>query len=353
MAVKTQYWKVAPHTGADDPSIREAAAILRRGGLVAFPTETVYGLGGNALESATLAAIFTAKRRPRWDPIIVHVSSIAMAQELVMEWPAEVDRLAQAFMPGPLTLLLDKRPVVPDACTAGSTKVGIRFPSHPVARALIEAAGRPIAAPSANLFGGTSPTTAQHVLADLDGVIDGVLDAGPCSVGVESTVMDPCAKPPVIFRPGGISREQIEAALGMPVRLHVRKEETKEEDAPLSAESGSPGLSLRHYAPRALLRLVYGEEDLTDIADNTLDRGLSLGIMRPTDWRLPGHISRRAVLYEWGAIGDTETLARRLYNGLHWLDSKKVAVILCPVPKDKGIGLAIHDRLIRAATEKK
>ncbi len=175
---------------ADDPAIRQAAEIIRRGGLVAFPTETVYGLGANALDREAVLRIFEAKQRPAWDPIIVHACSIEMAKTLVSAWPEAAQKLPACFMPGPLTLLLPKRDIIPDACTAGREKVGIRIPAHPVALALIEAAGVPIAAPSANRFGGTSPTTAGHVQRDLDGRIDAILDAGACAVGVESTVID-------------------------------------------------------------------------------------------------------------------------------------------------------------------
>jgi len=341
--MKTLRLKVVEKDLASDPAIARAAEILRQGGLVAFPTETVYGLGGNALDRKSLAAIYAAKQRPNWDPILVHVSSVMMARDLVISWPEPAQKLSEKFWPGPLTLLLAKRETVPDECTAGSDKVGLRFPSHPVAQELIRQAHLPIAAPSANLFGSTSPTTADHVLNDLDGAIDAVLDAGPCSVGVESTVLDPCTHPPMIFRPGGVSREQLQAFLG-DVRMAERTQHAEQSGL------ASPGLAKRHYAPTAVLRLAYGEEDYIDIADNTLERGLRLGLMAPTDWRLPSHITRNSVIYEWGPIADTELLAQRLYAGLHWLDEQKAQCILCPVPKSAGLGLAIHDRLIRAAT---
>ena len=177
--MKTLHLHIAPGQQAAEPAIREAAAIIRRGGLVAFPTETVYGLGANALDREAVLRIFAAKQRPAWDPIIVHVCSLAMAERLVTAWPAAALKLAERFMPGPLTLLLPKRDIVPDVCTAGRDKVGIRIPAHPVALALIEAAGVPIAAPSANRFGAPSPTTVSHVQRDLGGRIDAILDAGP------------------------------------------------------------------------------------------------------------------------------------------------------------------------------
>src|SRR6266508_638281 len=198
---------------AKDPALLKAAAILRGGGLVAFPTETVYGLGANALDSVAVEKIFAAKQRPHWDPIIVHVAEAAAARGLIAEWPEAAERLAQAFWPGPLTLLLPRETVVPDVVTAGRANVGLRVPAHPVARSLIAAAGVPIAAPSANRFGHTSPTTAEHVLADLDGRIDAVLDAGGCAIGLESTVMDPTTNPARVYRPGGATIEQLRAAL--------------------------------------------------------------------------------------------------------------------------------------------
>jgi L-threonylcarbamoyladenylate synthase len=343
--MKTLRLQVSSIPGPDDPAIKQAAEIIRGGGLVAFPTETVYGLGANALDRDAVVRIFEAKQRPSWDPIIVHCDTLEMLRSLVTVWPEKAELLSQNFMPGPLTLLLPKKDVIPPECTARREKVGVRIPGHPVARALIQAAGVPIAAPSANRFGGTSPTDADHVLRDLYGAIDAVLDAGPCDVGVESTVMDPSLEPPTIYRPGGISREQIEAKIGK-VNLVENTPTTK---APESLES--PGLASRHYAPRAVLKLAYGEDDLLDLASDALARHQRVGIMLPTDWDSRGSMSRDIVVYRWGAIDDHEALARKLYNGLRWLDQQNVHTILCPVPKPEGLGLAIYDRLIRAAAE--
>jgi len=327
------------HLRADDRGIAAAADILRRGGLVAFPTETVYGLGANALDRGAVLRIFEAKQRPRWDPIIVHGTSVEMLRTLVREWPTSAEALARVYMPGPLTLLLPKRDIVPMECTAGRDKVGVRIPSHPVALALIRAAGLPIAAPSANRFGHTSPTTAEHVLADLDGRIDAVLDGGPTDVGVESTVIDVTVEPPVIYRPGGISREMIETVIG-PVTIAQRPLT----DAP--AESlESPGLGLRHYAPRARLFLVHGREEFTATVVN--QRGTRIGVMLPDGW--DGPELRDALKFAWGAIEDVDLLAHNLYEGLRSLDEQKADVIVCPVPRTDGVGLAILDRLTKAA----
>lgn len=314
--------------------LHEASAIISRGGLVAFPTETVYGLGANALDRDAVLKIFEAKQRPAWDPIIVHASNLDMLRSLVRSWPEKAEALAAKFMPGPLTLLLPKRDIIPNECTAGREKVGVRIPSNPIALALIAAAGAPIAAPSANRFGSTSPTTAAHVLRDLDGRIDAVLDGGECTVGVESTVLDPSLDPPVIYRPGGISREKIEAVIG-PVK--VAEKNLDLEKPPESLES--PGLGIRHYAPRAKVVLVESEQALREA------RGERVGVMLPDRWKA----SEGAVVYQWGPFDQPETLARRLYFGLRWLDEQGVSIIVCPLPAPAGLGLAVRDRLLKAA----
>ena len=324
---------------ADTQGIATAADILRRGGLVAFPTETVYGLGANALDREAVQRIFEAKERPSWDPIIVHGTSVEMLRTLVREWPSSAEALSRVYMPGPLTLLLPKRDIVPAECTAGRDKVGVRIPSHAVAKALIHAAGIPVAAPSANLFGHTSPTTAEHVLADLDGRIDAILDGGPSDVGVESTVIDVTIDPPVIYRPGGISREMIETVIG-PVTVAQRPLT----DAPVESLE-SPGLGIRHYAPRARLLLVHGREEFTaTIAEQA---GKRIGVMLPDGWGGPG--LGGAAKFAWGSIEDVERLAHNLYEGLRSLDQQNVEIIVCPIPRTDGVGLAILDRLTKAA----
>ncbi|HLJ79708.1 MAG TPA: L-threonylcarbamoyladenylate synthase, partial [Acidobacteriaceae bacterium] len=199
---------------ASKQSIRQAAEILRGGGTVAFPTETVYGLGANALDARAVAKIFEAKQRPNWDPLIVHVADVAMLDALTVQVPESARRLIEAFWPGPLTLLLPKNQQVPDIVTAGLPRVGLRMPAHPVARALLQAAQLPVAAPSANTFGRTSPTTAEHVAQDLEGRIDAILDGGETTHGVESTVVAVSDEGCVIFRPGVITLEQIRAVCG-------------------------------------------------------------------------------------------------------------------------------------------
>ena len=355
-----------------DPALLKAAAILRGGGLVAFPTETVYGLGANALDAIAVEKIFAAKQRPHWDPVIVHVAEAGAARGLITAWPPAAERLAQAFWPGPLTLLLPRKRAIPDVVTAGRDKVGLRVPAHPVARALIMAAGLPVAAPSANRFGHTSPTTAEHVLADLEGRIDAVLDAGGCAVGVESTVIDPTTNPAMIYRPGGVTMEQIRGAmsgLGISVALaeHIpydRAAEQAVEDGSKPTERApaeqalpddvspealaSPGLGMRHYAPRARMVLVEGPADEDELR-RAVEREAQqhrVGVLLPDEWAMP---AGAAMVLRWGSWSEPESLARELYAQMRALDEAGVEVIVCPLPKAEGIGLALRDRLRKAA----
>ena len=339
------------HSEESQVSIERAAEILRGGGLVAMPTETVYGLGANALDADAVARIFAAKQRPSWDPIIVHIAGPAihnsMLEPLVSDLPPAAQRLMHAFWPGPLTLLLPRSPAVPDIVTAGRPLVGVRMPAHSVAFELIRRAGVPVAAPSANVFGHISPTTAAHVLEDLDGSIDAVVDGGPTRHGVESTVLDPNQDPMMIYRPGAITAQQIRQAAG-PVELF--KESTPQKTAIESLPS--PGVGLRHYAPHARLVLVEGAlADLPERLSAAAQRypESRLGLMLPTELtdRVPQ--PRNSAVFAWGHWGAPEELAERLYAGLRALDAERCDVILCPVPGDTGISEAIRDRLRKAA----
>src|SRR4051794_31561009 len=241
---------LALHAIPPDPAdVAVAAAVLHRGGLVAFPTETVYGLGANALDAAAVARIFAAKGRPATNPLIVHVAAAEHVWSVAADWPAVAARLAEHFWPGPLTLVLPRKPVVPDAVTAGGPTVAVRVPAHPVARALLRAAGTPVAAPSANRSTGLSPTRAEHVLKDLAGRIDLVLDAGPTPGGIESTVLDLTATPPRLLRPGLIGVAALEGLIGPVQRVPPSG---PAEARPLP----SPGMLPRHYAPRTPLECV-------------------------------------------------------------------------------------------------
>jgi L-threonylcarbamoyladenylate synthase len=328
-----------------------AADLLRGGGTVAFPTETVYGLGADALDAAAVAKIFEAKERPGWDPVIVHVCDREMLNRVVEISPtltAKTEALMAAFWPGPLTLLLPRTASVPDSVTAGRPLVGVRMPAHQLALELIRRAGVPVAAPSANRFGRISPTTAAHVLADLKGRIDAVLDGGATTVGVESTVLDVGAM--TIYRPGAITAEMVAAVAGN-VTLFQESEST----ASAAPESlPSPGVGLRHYAPKAKLVLVdvSKADDLVHALYPAIERydrtEELLGLMLPNGW----DASNAKYVFKWGPWGDDEVLARRLFAGLRMLDEGGATVIICPLPQGDGVGVALRDRLKKAAREK-
>jgi L-threonylcarbamoyladenylate synthase len=356
---KTLRLKVDPGDLASEESaaaLNRAAAILRSGGTVAFPTETVYGLGANALDGEAVARIFAAKARPSWDPLIVHVATEAQLESVTGQLPAKARPLMDAFWPGPLTLLLPKSVLLPSIVTAGRSRVGVRMPSHPVARRLIELAEVPIAAPSANSFGRTSPTRAEFVLEDLDGRIDAVIDAGETTLGLESTVVDVCDDPPVLYRPGMVTSEELEAIIGTIVRYAEA-----EGIARVLEAQPSPGVGLKHYSPRARLILfefdgVDDERDPWQAAQRLRDRGEVVGIMLPERSHVPGlRVAERSryppdcLIYPWGQWADSRELARRLFAGLRELDKGGATVILCPLPPEEGLGQAIRDRLLKAA----
>jgi L-threonylcarbamoyladenylate synthase len=324
--------------------IERAAALLRAGKLVGFPTETVYGLGADATSAAAVARIFAAKDRPLSDPLIVHVPSAQQLFDVAMAIPPAAWRLAERFWPGPLTLVLPRAASIPAVVAAGGPTVGVRVPSHPVAHALLMAAGVPVAAPSANRFMHTSPTSAAHVLADLDGRIDCVLDGGPSTVGVESTVLDLVADPPCVLRPGGVTLEELRSVL--PV---VQGPGVKERSAP----SRAPGQMERHYAPRTRLVVfdAVGERAIAAMRGQTTDalaRGQRVGALLPDEEAgelgdLPVQIERL------GPRADLAAISRRLYAALRALDDAGLDVILAHTFGREGLGLAIWDRLHRAA----
>jgi L-threonylcarbamoyladenylate synthase len=346
--MKTLRLKVDPfhlETDRAQRAIGQAANILRAGGLVALPTETVYGLGANALDEVAVARIFAAKQRPAWDPVIVHIANTAMLEGLVTEISPAARKLMAAFWPGPLTLLLPRSGAVPDAVTAGRALVGVRMPAHPVAFELIYQAGIPVAAPSANVFGHISPTTAAHVLEDLDGRIDAVLDAGPTEHGLESTVLEPGQDPMVIYRPGAVTALSIRDVCG-PV---VSFEGADRLDVQPRQAMPSPGVGLRHYAPKARLVLIEGDfavmaQKITETASSLA--GERLGVMLPSELSPP---SGAMAIFPWGHWSAPGEMARDLYAGLHTLDAQGCTVILCPLPPTEGIGAAIADRLRKAA----
>ena len=317
---------------APDPeAIAEAAAVLRAGGLVAFPTETVYGLGANALDETAVRRIFSAKGRPDFNPLIVHVADADKARELVTSWPEQASILAERFWPGPLTLVLPKMPVVPDAVTAGLGAVGIRVPAHPVALALIRAAKLPVAAPSANRFTELSPTSAEHVLKTLADRVDLVLDGGPTAVGIESTVLDLSGDAPRLLRPGMVSQAELESAIGAIGGPPVV--------APGAARL-SPGMTERHYAPRAKVVLTDAAawpEHLADYYDQ-LSGALILG---DQPWAV-AHPMRMPI--------DPVAYAARLYAALHALDDLGCQVVLVEMPPVGVEWAGVRDRLVRASS---
>jgi L-threonylcarbamoyladenylate synthase len=319
----------------DQGAIAAAAALLRRDGLVAFPTETVYGLGANALDAAAVARIFAAKGRPATNPLIVHLADARQVAQVAADWPDPAARLAERFWPGPLTLVLLKRPEVPDIVTAGGPTVAARVPAHPVARALLRAAGVPVAAPSANRSTELSPTTAAHVLRGLGGRVDLILDAGPTAGGIESTVLDVTCDPPRLLRPGPVTPAEIEAVIGPISRP----------GEPAASAAGvphrSPGQMPRHYAPRAPLELAggHGRERVVDV----LREGARVGwVTWPGAAEVTGAV-RVELPY------DPTAYAAGLYAALHDLDSAGVDRIVVARPPDDEAWLAIRDRLRRAA----
>ncbi len=334
----------------DRQAIEQAAAILRAGGTVAFATETVYGLGAHAMDVSAVEKIFVAKKRPAWDPLIVHVADAAMLARVAGVVPEPARLWMERFWPGPLTLLLPRAAQVPDAVAAGRARVGVRMPRHPVALALLRAAGVPVAAPSANLFGHVSPTTAAHVLADLDGRIDAVLDSGPAEHGLESTVVDACEDPCIVYRPGAVTLEQLAAVWP---RVELFAEAAARHGSALRALP-SPGVGLRHYAPSARLVLVehgpaQAVELLRAIAGDAHGKTCVLlpsGLLTPAQ---QANLPASVLVFAWGAWSRPEELGQSLFSGLRSLDSAGATRIVCPLPLAQGVGLALCDRLRKAA----
>ena len=308
-------------------SVSEAARLLKEGEVVAIPTETVYGLAGNAFEPKALAKIFAAKERPTFDPLIVHIADIAQLTNIAKDIPDSAYKLAEAYWPGPMTIILPTKDCIPDLCTSALPSVAVRFPSHPIAQAIIKESGLPLAAPSANLFKHVSPTTAEHVAAQLADRIAGIVDGGPCSVGVESSIISLVGEP-TVMRPGAITPEMFKAILGE-VKI---KESTSKPGQPMLA----PGQCDTHYRPQ--VPLYYGEV--------------------PAGYTLPEHTVRIAFGTQAGPIpatvnlsatGDMVEATSKLYAFMHDLDDPKYDLILVdPIP-NTGVGMALNDRLKRAS----
>lgn len=314
-----------------ESELASAGRLIRAGGVVAFPTETVYGLGADATNPVAVARIFEIKARPRFDPIIVHVESVAAAQAIVSDWRVEAARLAERFWPGPLTLVLPRRAeVIPDIVTAGLATVAVRVPDHPVALELIRRGGVPIAAPSANRFGSVSPTTAAHVRESLGGAVDLILDGGPCRAGIESTIIALGPQGPALLRPGAIGVEEIESIIGSVSRPPRRL-------AP-GAPAAAPGMFERHYATATPLHIAGAAPGSLDLA-----RCGRLSLTAPADAK------------EYGAVevlsptGDLREAAGGLFAAMRRLDALRLEAIIADRFPEHGLGLAINDRLARAA----
>ena len=323
-------------------ALAQAGALIRSGDLVAFPTETVYGLGANALDADAVKRIFEAKGRPGDNPLIVHISAVEQLGPLISVEPSPMARaLMDACWPGPMTLIFPKSMIVPPAVTAGLDTVAVRFPAHPAARALIDAARRPVAAPSANRSGRPSPTTAAHVLADMDGRIPMILDGGPCAVGLESTVIDMTGDVPRILRPGGVTPEMIEAVCGA-----ARVDEAVMRPLREGERPRSPGMKYRHYAPRGSLTVVQGDEaaviarikQLYDAAEGT-------PLILALEGHLPAYGDRRALSLGVDAAG----MARALFDALRQADDLGADALFSEAVPADGLGLAVMNRLGRAA----
>jgi L-threonylcarbamoyladenylate synthase len=334
MSPQTFVMKVSPKA-PQKRFILSAAEVLRRGGLVAFPTETVYGLGADAFNAAAVKQIFVAKGRPLDNPMIVHIASVSDLKALTTNVPEEAEQLIEKFWPGPLTLILKKSPDVPDDVTSGLDTVAVRMPQNKIALALIKALGHPVAAPSANLSGRPSGTTAGHVLQDFAGKIDMILDGGPVTVGVESTVLDLSQKPPAILRPGAVTQEDLAPFLGQVVM--GRGAEGKKR---------SPGTRYRHYSPKARVTLVEpgDEKAITKLAKRYATEGKKMAVVAR---HFTSGKSTRAIVRIMPE--DLEEYARLIFAVLRELDELGVDEIIIEKTEEKGIGVAIMDRLKRAA----
>lgn len=347
--IRTQLYNL--NTSAPDPQIIAAAAkVIQSGGLVAFPTETVYGLGANGLDGVAVAKIYQAKGRPSDNPLILHVAETQMVGGLSQEISEQARLLMDKFWPGPLTLVLPKTNGIPPEVTGGLDTVAVRMPDHPVALALIKAAGVAIAAPSANKSGRPSPTTAAHVETDLQGRIDVILDGGPAGLGVESTVLDLSGSMPTILRPGGVTYEQLAQVLGeVAIDPSVLGEKLPQDKAPRS-----PGMKYMHYAPAAPLTLYEGDPErikhsIASRANELLHLGKRVGILATEE--SAAAYPAEAIILKIGQRETPATAATRLFALLRQFDQLKVEAILAEAVTAKGIGLAVLNRLRRAAGE--
>lgn len=345
LLVETKFWVVDSdvESSQKSPYIIEAATYLVHNEVVAFPTETVYGLGANAKSEEAVKKVYEAKGRPSDNPLIVHIASQSQLNEFVTEIPSFAKRLMQKFWPGPLTLILKHKPgQLANAVTAGLETVAVRMPNHPVALQLIEESGLPIAAPSANTSGKPSPTTAKHVYEDLNGRIAGIVDGGSTGVGVESTVLDCTVDIPVILRPGGVTKEQLELVIGQ-VREEVAL--SKKDETPKA-----PGMKYTHYAPKAPLTLVKGTPDfIQKLVESKRAEGLKVGVLAASEH---GSFYDADYVIIPGSLANLSTVATGLYGALRQFDQCQVDLIYSELFPTEGIGKAIMNRLFKAAGQR-
>lgn len=341
--MKTRIYKISS-SNVDAVAIKEAGEILRRGGLVAFPTETVYGLGGDALNDASAARIYAAKGRPVDNPLIVHLGRIKDITAIALEIPEVFYTLAEEFWPGPLTMILKKSPLVPDSTTGGLKTVAVRMPNHQTALKLIEMAGGFVAAPSANLSGRPSPTKSKYVIEDMDGRVEMIIDGGETEIGLESTILDLTTSRPEILRPGSVTKEMLDPIIA------TNFPDIMENSSPNVARA--PGMKYRHYAPKGRLIIVDGEEKAVISYINAQVRkekeaGLLTGVIASSEtWKNYDADEIKCI----GARQDEEGIAHNLYRVLRELDDKITDVIYSETFSSEGIGQAIMNRLLKAAS---
>ncbi len=335
--MKTKLIKV---TSPDDKNLEEAGAILKNGGLVAIPTETVYGLAANALDSEAVKKIYQAKGRPSDNPLIVHISDLSQWKPLVREIPEKAKNLAVKYWPGPLTIILPKSDIVPAEVSGKLDTVAVRMPSNEIARAIIEKADVPLAAPSANTSGRPSPTNAKYVLSDLDGKIEMIVDAGDCEVGVESTVITLAAPVPRLLRPGAITPEMLESVLG-----EIEIDSAVYDKLAKDAVPSSPGMKYKHYSPKAKVVIVKGEfESYKKFVSENSDESTAVLCFEEDADKLNGF---KTITY--GKENDSYSQATRIFEALREVDEVGAKTVYARFPEMSGMGLAVFNRLVRAA----
>lgn len=326
--------------------IKEAGNVIKQGGVVAFPTETVYGLGADALNSEAVKKIFTAKGRPQDNPLIVHIKAIEDLDDLVKDVPKVAQEFMEKFWPGPLTIILDKKDIIPDETSAGLSTIGIRMPNNEIALKLIELSGKPIAAPSANISGRPSPTEVERCIEDLDGKIEYILGGDRSDIGVESTIVDCTVDPPLVLRPGGITLEMLRE---VDSRIEIDKVLMKKPSDNLKPKA--PGMKYRHYAPKASLKIIRGKNEKTieiisEMLENYIDKNNKVAILTTDE-----NLSRfnKGEIISLGSESDLSQIAQNLFEALRKCDDLNVQYILCQGFEEDGVGLAIMNRLNKAA----